>query len=635
MRIPRFIFGVALAVVAGCNEGATEPSDGRLAVTISGLPAAAEASVTVTGPDGFNVDVQASETLSDLRGGTYTVTASEVTTAQGRYAPTPAQQTVSVSSGVLANATAISYALGTARLSVSILGLPAGAQASVVVTGPGGFSRTVTAATALDLLAPGTYTITAADVSSGGRAYRPDPTAQSVTLAASTTSVPVAVGYGAGSGALDLSVGGLPAGTNADVRVTGPGAFERIVRSTQTLRYLEAGTYTIASAVVGADLTTYTPTASTQTSDVADNATSATSVTYQGAPLQLRLNLVVEGLTAPVFVDAPPGDSRIFVVERNGRIRIIQNGVLVSTPFLDITSRVNFIGERGMLGMAFDPGYATNGRFFVYYVDLGGGMALERFASTPGSNVAGASDGIVLSFAHGGSEHHGGMIAFGPDGMLYVGPGDGRCCGDPDNNAQRTFNLLGKLLRLDVRTLPYRVPPDNPFVDRFDARPEIWAFGLRNPWRFSFDTESNLLFIGDVGQDVREEVNVAPSTTPGINYGWRLMEGTACYNPGTNCNSGQVLRLPAHEYTHADGCSVTGGYVYRGPSIPELTGHYLYADYCRGWVRSVRVVGSTGSIADHRLWSGVSAPQVVSFGRDGQGDLYLVAGTRIWKLARG
>jgi glucose/arabinose dehydrogenase len=188
-------------------------------------------------------------------------------------------------------------------------------------------------------------------------------------------------------------------------------------------------------------------------------------------PLDLRLELVVEGLVAPVFATAPEGDSRLFIVERSGRIRIVANAALVPEPFLDIRSRVNFLGERGMLSMAFHPQYATNGRFFVYYVDLQGDIAIERFTSTPGSNVAGASEGIVLGIPHGGSEHHGGLAAFGPDGMLYLATGDGRCCGDPDDNAQNLNSLLGKILRIDVATFPYTIPPDNPYVAMMSARP--------------------------------------------------------------------------------------------------------------------------------------------------------------------
>jgi glucose/arabinose dehydrogenase len=349
-------------------------------------------------------------------------------------------------------------------------------------------------------------------------------------------------------------------------------------------------------------------------------------------PLQLALTRVANGLTAPVFVTAPSGDSRLFVVERNGRIRIVATGAVLPTPFLDITDRVNFIGERGLLGMAFHPQYATNGFFYVYYVNLDGDVVVERFGSTPGDNVAGASAGIVITIPHGGENHHGGMIAFGPDGMLYLAPGDGGCCGDPQNNAQNTGTLLGKLLRLDVSTTPYAIPPGNPFIGQIGKREEIWAYGLRSPWRFSFDAQQGMLYLADVGQDAREEINVVPVSTAGINFGWRLMEGTACYNPNSGCNPGSALQLPAHEYLHPEGCSVTGGYVYRGSAIPELVGQYLYSDYCSGWLRSFRFSG--GRAADHRLWSGIALMQVVSFGQDGARELYVVAGNAVWKIVR-
>ena len=348
--------------------------------------------------------------------------------------------------------------------------------------------------------------------------------------------------------------------------------------------------------------------------------------------LELTLLPVASGLTAPVFLTAPDADSRLFVVERNGRIRIVAAGALLPTPFLDITDRVNFIGERGMLGMAFHPQYATNGVFYVYYVNLDGDMVVERFASTPGSNVAGSSAGIVITIPHGGENHHGGTIAFGPDGMLYVAPGDGGCCGDRQNNAQNTSNLLGKMLRLDVRTTPYTIPPGNPFIGQAGKREEIWAYGLRNPWRYSFDAQEGLLYIGDVGQDVREEVNVVPAASAGLNFGWRLMEGTACYSPAASCNTSGTLQLPATEYLHEEGCSVTGGYVYRGASIPELIGNYLYADYCRGWLRSFRYTG--GRATDHRSWAGISLTQVVSFGQDGAGELYMIAGAAVFRIVR-
>lgn len=354
--------------------------------------------------------------------------------------------------------------------------------------------------------------------------------------------------------------------------------------------------------------------------------------TTNPAPLDLKLVLVVEGLVAPVFATAPEGDSRLFVVERNGRIRIVANGVLQAEPFLDLRSRVNFVGERGMLSMAFHPQYATNGRFFVYYVDLQGDIAIERFASTPGSNVAGTSEGIVLGIPHGGSEHHGGLAEFGPDGMLYLATGDGRCCGDPDDNAQNLNSLLGKILRIDVATFPYTIPPDNPYVAMLSARPEIWAQGLRSPWRFAFDIPTGQLLLGDVGQDAHEEINMVPLGTAGLNYGWPFMEGSTCYRPTINCNPSGTLTLPEVQYEHTLGCSVIGGYVYRGSAIPELDGHYFYSDYCDGWLLSFRV--TSGGATEHRLWSGVSQPGTVSFGRDGAGELYLLAGSRVSRIVR-
>jgi len=351
-----------------------------------------------------------------------------------------------------------------------------------------------------------------------------------------------------------------------------------------------------------------------------------------GSDLQLGLQLVVDGLANPDFLTAPVGDARLFVVERSGRVLIVKNGALLATPFLDIRARVNSIEERGLLSIAFDPQYAANGYFYAYYVNLGGDMAVERFSSTPGSDVAGGSADMVMTIPHGGANHHGGLITFGLDGMLYVAPGDGGCCNDPQNNAQNLGTLLGKILRIDVRTLPYTIPAGNPFIGQTFAREEIWAYGLRNPWRYSFDAQSGALYIGDVGQDTREEVDVAPATAAGRNYGWRLMEGTACFNPATNCNSGGTLTLPVLEYLHAEGCSVIGGYVYRGSAIPELSGHYLYSDYCQGWLRSFRSVA--GGTADRRTWAGVSAPSTVSFGQDAAGELYMIGNGRVSRIVR-
>jgi glucose/arabinose dehydrogenase len=633
---PRLTFlpwAVVLAFVPGCGDGTTAPSTGSLTVTIEGLPAGVPSAVTVTGPSGYSAVVGSSSTLTALRSGTYIVVGADVTTGGVRYDPTPATQTIVVSSGALTTASSITYAVATARLAVTVLGLPTGAQAGVAVFGPNGYARTLTGTEHIDLLEPGAYTVTAGDVQATGKTYRPSPAMQNVTLTASATAASIVVAYGAGNAALDLTITGLPSGTNASVAVAGPGGFARTVTSSTTLPYLEAGRYTLSAAVVGSNLTTHVPSPASQTADVADAATSSASVTYGSAPLELSLELVADGLTAPVFLTAPDGDGRQFVVERQGRIRVIENGALLPTPFLDIGSRVNFTGERGLLGIAFDPQYATNGFFYAYYVNVSGDMTVERFGSTPGGNVAGGSAGVVMVIPHRGENHHGGLVAFGPDGMLYVAPGDGGCCGDPNNNAQSRNTLLGKMLRIDVRTTPYTVPPGNPFIGRTGMRPEIWAYGLRNPWRFSFDAPARRLYIADVGQDTREEVNVASTTAAGLNYGWRLMEGSACYNPSTGCNPGSQLKLPAHEYLHTEGCSVTGGYVYRGSAIPELTGHYLYSDYCRGWLRSFRV--TTGGVAtEHRLWAGITLPLAVSFGRDGAGELYMIGGTQVWRIVR-
>jgi glucose/arabinose dehydrogenase len=354
-------------------------------------------------------------------------------------------------------------------------------------------------------------------------------------------------------------------------------------------------------------------------------------------PPQLRLDLVAEGLSQPVLVTAPDNDARLFVVEKVGRVRVIKNGAVLATPFLDITGRVNTVFNRGLLGMAFDPQYAANGKFYVYYIDLQDNVVLERFASTPGSDVAGPSDGVVISFYHGGEDLHGGTVAFGPDGMIYIASGDGGCCDDVPNNAQNMGVLLGKMVRIDVRTKPYSIPPSNPFVGRTGVRPEIWASGLRNPWRFAFDAQSGFLYIGDVGERELEEVDVVPYTSAGLNYGWRLMEGSACFNPSTNCNPDGSLTLPVVEYSHdydreGGECAVIGGYVYRGTAIPELVGHYLFSDYCAGWLRSFRWTGAAAT--DHQQWTGVSLPGMSSFGRDAAGELYMIAGTKIWKIVR-
>ena len=340
----------------------------------------------------------------------------------------------------------------------------------------------------------------------------------------------------------------------------------------------------------------------------------------------LRAQQVVEGLANPVYLTAPKNDPRLFIVEQAGRIRIVKNGALLATPFLDISSRVVSGGERGLLSLAFDPAYATNGRFYVYYTGAQGDIFVDRFTVSGNPDVANTAANQVLTIQHrANSNHNGGLLLFGPDGMLYLGTGDGGGAGDVPNNAQNTDVLLGKILRLDVTTLPYTIPAGNPFLGKAGAD-EIWAYGLRNPWRFAFDVPPDAtapqLYIADVGQGAREEVNVVDASAAGRNYGWRIMEGTQCYNPSTGCNQ-SGLTLPIIEYDHGQGCSITGGAVYRGAAIPEVRGHYFYSDYCSGWLRSFRLSG--GAAVDQRDWALANIGNVTSFGVDAAGELYMLS----------
>jgi hypothetical protein len=348
----------------------------------------------------------------------------------------------------------------------------------------------------------------------------------------------------------------------------------------------------------------------------------------------LKLDQVATGLSGPVYVTSPAGDPRLFIVEQPGRIRVIQNGQLLPTPFLDIVSRVGSGGERGLLSLAFHPQYSTNGFFFVYFTAPDGQIRVERFTVSANPNVANPSSAkLILGVPHPRGNHNGGLALFGPDGMLYLGLGDGGGAGDPDENGQDPNALLGSLLRIDVNTGdPYGIPAGNPFIGRADARPEIWATGLRNPWRFAFDTQGGNLYIADVGQGELEEVNVVPATRAGVNYGWNIMEGSSCFN-ASSCNR-QGLELPALEYRHlGNACSVTGGFVYRGAAIPEIAGHYFYGDYCAGFVKSFRY--QNGAATDERNWELGNIGNVTSFGQDSAGELYITAGNgTVYRIAK-
>ena len=338
----------------------------------------------------------------------------------------------------------------------------------------------------------------------------------------------------------------------------------------------------------------------------------------------LAVEVAATGLDDPIHLTAPAGDARLFIVEQPGRIRIVRGGVLLETPFLDITDRVRSGGERGLFSLAFHPSYSSNGLFYVSYTDVNEDSRVERYTVSADPDVADPSSARpIVSVDQPHSNHNGGHVLFGPDGMLYVALGDGGGAGDPLGNGQNPATLLGSLLRLDVDTGdPFAIPPDNPFVGDPARRDEIWAFGLRNPWRLAFDPPTGLLYIADVGQASFEEVNVVDDDEAALNYGWSVMEGAGCFGGGSCDESG--LTLPTLVYDHGEGCSVTGGLVYRGAAIPELAGHYLYSDFCAGFLRSFRFDGAGAT--DLREWAVGDLGPIVSFGEDGLGETYIVSG---------
>lgn len=338
---------------------------------------------------------------------------------------------------------------------------------------------------------------------------------------------------------------------------------------------------------------------------------------------EVVLTLQASGLEMPVHVTcARDGSSRLFIVEQPGRIRIVQANILLGTPFLDITDRVGCCGERGLLSVEFPPDYVDKGYFYVDYTDKSGRTVLARYYTTDDANLADpGSEEVVLTIDQPYSNHNGGQLAFGPDGYLYVGMGDGGSGGDPQNRAQNPGSLLGKILRIDVESgvLPYAIPPANPYAQTAGYRAEIWALGLRNPWRFSFDRRTGDLYVGDVGQGTWEEIDFqSASSGGGENYGWRIMEGAHCYGSAT-CNQAGLV-LPVVEYDHSQGCSVAGGVVYRGLQYPRMQGVYFYGDYCSGRLWGLRRNGGTWEstmLAD-------TPYQISSFGEDEAGNLHLV-----------
>jgi glucose/arabinose dehydrogenase len=362
-------------------------------------------------------------------------------------------------------------------------------------------------------------------------------------------------------------------------------------------------------------------------------------------PADVRLEEVARGLERPLFVThAGDGSGRLFVVEQGGMVRVVRDGRLLAEPFLDATRLLDSSGgERGLLGLAFAPDFPRSGRFFIAHTAPGPAVRITRLrvAADPDRADPGSAT-TVLEMDDPAGNHNGGMLAFGPDGMLWHGTGDGGAAGDPWGNAKSRDSLLGKLLRLDVgagvggppaahrgvaepRRRPgqgagdaYAIPPDNPFASG-GGRPEIWALGLRNPWRFSFDRATGELWIGDVGQYRWEEIDVADARAGGLDFGWNTMEGRHCFLPARGCDPAGLV-LPVHEYGHDEGCSVTGGYVYRGRAIPALAGAYLFSDYCTGTLWALTRGPSGTATVSVLLDTGM---QVSSFGEDEAGEVYV------------
>lgn len=328
---------------------------------------------------------------------------------------------------------------------------------------------------------------------------------------------------------------------------------------------------------------------------------------------------VGEGFSRPVAVTPLPGDGRLLVVEKTGTIRFLTDG-RPGDVFLDVSDRVSDGNEQGLLGLAFDPEFETNGQFFVNYTDPDGDTQIVRFVAADGAADP-ASGEVLLSIDQPQANHNGGWIGFGPDGMLYIGMGDGGGGGDqhgPIGNGQNKDSLLAKILRIDPKGSPYAIPAGNPFAGGGGA-PEVFAYGVRNPWRNAFD--GNLLYIADVGQNAWEEISVIDVTTDaGANLGWRTMEGSACYPEGAMCVQGGMV-MPIHVYGHDVGCSITGGIVYRGKALPELDGRYFFADYCSGVIEGLRYrSGEAAALVN----TGVSVGTVTSFGSDAEGEMLVV-----------
>lgn len=347
----------------------------------------------------------------------------------------------------------------------------------------------------------------------------------------------------------------------------------------------------------------------------------------------VRLVPVSTSVGTPVDIAAPKGAParQVYVVAQEGRIWIVNGTSRRSQPFLDVRGRISSGGERGLLGLAFHPNYAANGRFFVNYTDTRGDTNIVEFRRSANPNRANPNGTVILKIAQPFSNHNGGGLAFGPDGMLYVAMGDGGSGGDPQGHGQRLNTLLGKILRVNVSS-PGRakVPAGNPFIGRAGAKALIWHYGLRNPWRISFDRVTGDLWMGDVGQNAYEEIDRSARGVGGLNFGWNTREGRHPFGGGNPPNGRTVD--PVVEYEHAKGCSVTGGFVYRGTAIPSLVGKYLFADYCSGRVWTVDAKTGKG-FREITGTLGRTLASVASFGEDAAGELYVAAGSTVYRFA--
>lgn len=348
------------------------------------------------------------------------------------------------------------------------------------------------------------------------------------------------------------------------------------------------------------------------------------SIAFSQSHPDIQLDVAFTGFSTPMdLTHAGDGSNRIFVAERAGVIKLIENGTTLTTPFLNISTLVSSAGEGGLLGLAFHPDYSANGYFYVNYTDDDGDTQVSRYSVSGNPNIADAGSALpIINITQPAPNHNGGGVKFGADGYLYIGMGDGGGSNDPSDNGQRLNTLHGKMLRLDVDGgTPYVIPADNPYVGVMGAEPEIWSSGLRNPWRFSFDRQTGDMWIGDVGQAAREEVSFAPGTSSGgENFGWRCYEGTIVKNL-TGCGPIGNYTFPVFEYPHVadEPKTVTGGYVYRGQDYPCLDGFYFCAEFYEDTIWTIAPEGAGWSVESHH---GLGIDAIVAFGEDEQGELY-------------